>query len=233
MKIRLLLIAVSLSMSALPAVWGKDAVVASIKPKDLIEYELAPPEIQKLIEDCLKLTKMKLAYGYGTNSPSQGSMDCSGAVQHVIQMQGIKDVPRMSHLQYVWADQTKWPDKPSGLTKVKKVYDTDHPDLAGLRPGHLLFWEGTYDVKKRNPPISHVMIYLGRLKKDGQGVMFGASSGRRFRGLKIHGVSVFDFKVPTKSSKAKFVAYGRIPQLIKIEGAGPAPKKKLGLFKKR
>ena len=57
------------------------------------------------------------------------------------------------------------------------------------------------------------MIYLGTLKEDGRGVVFGASDGRRFRGKKITGVSVFDWKIPSASSPSKFVAFGPVPGL--------------------
>jgi hypothetical protein len=59
------------------------------------------------------------------------------------------------------------------------------------------------------------MIYLGTLKADGKGVVFGASDGRRFRGKKITGVSVFDWRVPPSSSTSKFVGFAPIPDLVK------------------
>ena len=111
----------------------------------------------------------------------------------------------MSHTIYLWVKNH------GQMTRLTHVHSPDHPTLRLLKPGDLVFWEGTYSVEERNPPISHVMVYLGTLKKDGKGVLFGASSGRRFRGKKIHGVSVFDFKVPTATSKARLVGFGPIP----------------------
>jgi hypothetical protein len=104
------------------------------------------------------------------------------------------------------------------------VTSTEDPVFAKLKPGDLLFWEGTYDSGERDPPISHVMIFLGTLKADGKGVMFGASSGRRYRGKTIHGVSVFDWEVPQEDSDSKFVAYGPIPGLRSGRGEDPPVK---------
>ena len=102
---------------------------------------------------------------------------------------------------------------------------TEDPVFADLKPGDLLFWEGTYETGERLPAISHVMIYLGTLKEDGEGVVFGASSGRRYRGKTIHGVSVFDWDVPDGESKSRFVGFGPIPGLRRDE-VKPAPLEK-------
>ena len=64
------------------------------------------------------------------------------------------------------------------------------------------------------PPVTHVMMYLGRLKKNDKPVMFGASNGRTFEGKKQNGVSVFDFRMPRKvktGRQSKFVGYGPVP----------------------
>ena len=186
--------------------------VSSIRVEDLAEYEAQPEAVKKLVAEALKLTEKKLSYTYGSASPKAGGMDCSGTVCYLLKSMGLSEVPRMSHTIYLWAE------KQGNLTKLSQVHSPSHPSLKPLQPGDLVFWEGTYSVRERNPPISHVMIYLGTLKKDGMGVLFGASSGRRYRGKKIHGVSVFDFKVPSAQSKAKMVAFGPVPG-IRTEGA--------------
>ena len=61
------------------------------------------------------------------------------------------------------------------------------------------------------------MIYFGTLKSDGKPVVFGASSGRRYRGRAIHGVSVFDLGLPAAESKSRFVGYGPIPGLAQAK----------------
>jgi hypothetical protein len=65
------------------------------------------------------------------------------------------------------------------------------------------------------------MIYLGHLKSNGKPVMVGSSSGRYFAGKARHGVSVFDFDLPSGTGASKFVGYGPVPGLAKLpEGTG-------------
>lgn len=193
-----------LSADAAPA--SAPASVSSINADDLVEYAKQPEKIKALIDYALGLTQKELGYQYGSNTPSSGGMDCSGTIQNALSGVGVS-IPRSSYTQYQWAL------KAGVLKAVSAVHSVDDPALKDLKPGDLLFWTGTYATDARKPPISHVMIYLGTLKSDGEQVMFGASSGRRFRGKKIHGVSVFDFKVPSAESKSRFIAYGPVPEL--------------------
>ena len=83
-------------------------------------------------------------------------------------------------------------------------------EFSNMKPGDLLFWSGTYPVK-RDPAITHVMMYLGR-DKNNRPLMFGASSQRR-SGVMQSGVGVFDFSLPSAKSKARFLGYACIPHL--------------------
>ena len=206
---------------------GEAVSVATIETSDLVEFESQPAAVKDLIEKALALTKKKLSYTFGSNSPANSGMDCSGTVQHTLKLMAEGEVPRSSYGMYHWVkDNGKLIDTPG-------VTETTDPVFERLKPGDLLFWVGTHTTSGRVPPISHVMVYLGPLKEDGKGVVFGASSGRRYRGKKIHGVSVFDWKVPPKSSSAKLVGFGPIPGLVTEAGLAPtveAPvKKKKGL----
>jgi len=185
--------------------------VATIAPTDLVEYETEPEEVKRLIEVSLALTKKKLGYQFGSNSPKKWGMDCSGTVQNSLSGLGLGEIPRSSWNFYEWVEAS------GKLKPTPVVTATDDPVFADLKPGDLLFWEGTYETGERRPAISHVMIFLGTLKADGEGVVFGASSGRRYRGKTIHGVSVFDWNVPDEESKSKFVGFGPIPGLRKEE----------------
>ncbi len=190
------------------AVQGAEKVsVVSIDPEDLVEYETQPESVRKLIEVSLSLTKKKLGYQFGSNSPENWGMDCSGTVQCTLKMFGMEKVPRSSWDFFEWTKNSGFLKSAHGVTSIHD------PALSELKPGDLLFWEGTYDTGDRVPAISHVMIFLGTLKSDGAGVMFGSSSGRRYRGKSIHGVSVFDWSVPGPESESKFVGYGAIPGL--------------------
>tara|TARA_R110002096_G_scaffold4493_11_gene20860 strand:- start:13348 stop:13998 length:651 start_codon:yes stop_codon:yes gene_type:complete len=191
--------------------FASKVAVSSLKPSDIQEFDRQPALVQSVLRYALSLTSQNLGYQYGSNSPSNGGMDCSGTVQHILTKSGFAS-PRQANTIYLWAD------KHGTLNRVKGASSVNDPQLRKLQPGDLLFWEGTYNVGKRNPPTSHVMLFLGHKKADGKPVMVGASSGRYYAGKARHGVSVFDFKMPRKGSTSKFVGYGAIP--------GIAPKRK-------
>ena len=145
-------------------------------------------------------------------------MDCSGTVYYLLNEAGLKDVPRDSSEMYQWI----W-------TRSRFIaVNSSSPDsfeFSLLKPGDLLFWTGTYKID-RDPPITHVMIYLGINRHSGRRVMAGASEGRQFEGKSRYGVSVFDFTMPRKADaadlqaeesgsdvKARFIGYGSIPGL--------------------
>ncbi|MEM1442460.1 MAG: NlpC/P60 family protein [Verrucomicrobiota bacterium] len=187
------------------------ASVATISSEDLVDFETQPAPIQQLIQNALSLTEKELTYQFGSNSPENAGMDCSGSVQFVLKSIGMEKPPRTSFGFYEWAEES------GNLTATEGIHTTEDPIFETLKPGDLLFWTGTYSTTERDPPISHVMIFLGRLKEDGKGVVFGASDGRRFRGKRITGVSVFDWKVPSAESTSKFVAFGPIPGFEELE----------------
>lgn len=141
----------------------------------------------------------------GSQTPSSGGMDCSGTIYYLLRQNGIQEVPRSSYAQYQWV-QEKETFHPMDISLSEEA------KWDGLVPGNLLFWTGIYTTKGRNPPISHVMIYLGKRKSTGNPVMFGASDARTYEGRQRWGVGVFDFVLPAKKSKAKFIGYADIPQ---------------------
>jgi hypothetical protein len=178
---------------------------ASLQASDLHDYETLPPEIKRVIDAALALTSQNLTYTYGSNSPAKGGMDCSGTMNFLLSTIGISGVPRQASDIYRWT----WKN---GIVHSVSSSSLDSFELERLKPGDLLFWSGTYEVK-REPPVTHVMLYLGRKKENGRRVMFGASSGRRYEGSSMNGVSVFDFALPPANDKARFIGYGPIPNL--------------------
>jgi len=186
---------------------------ASLDAAELEEFTDNPPAVRALLEQCLALTRQNLDYKFGSADPAQGGMDCSGTVYYILLESGIKDVPRTSSEQYVWARKA---DNFEAVVSRKK----DSFELDALRPGDLLFWTGTYSTD-RDPPVTHTMIYLGKRKSDGKQVMFGASDGRTYDGRKIWRVSVFDFTIakakPAADDSATpgsvFIGYANIPGL--------------------
>jgi len=194
----------------------KTATVSSFAVADLREYEMQPPQVQQLLASALQLTTQNLYYKYGSSDPAEGGMDCSGTVYYLLRAAGLKDVPRDASGMYKWV----W------MQSRFNAVTSPNPDtfeFAPLKPGDLLFWTGTYQVN-RDPPVTHVMIYLGINRHTGRRVMVGASEGRRFNGVSMFGVSVFDFTLPgvkgtandaaASGSASQFIGYGAIPGLL-------------------
>ena len=186
-----------------PALPAAPALVSTLSPGEISEYESQPEIIQKLIRDSLALTTRNLTYLYGSNSPKRGGMDCSGTVQYLLKNQNLRNTPRQADQIHDWSIR-------SGTFREVTAKSLDSNEYDDLRPGDLLFWSGTYGI---NRAITHVMIYLGTHRESGKPVMVGASDGRSYNGKKRRGVSVFDFRLPRADSKAKFVGYASIPGL--------------------
>ena len=203
------------AQDAAPASPPHTTQVATLAIADLREYATQPPPVQRLLAEALKLTTLNLGYKYGSSDPANGGMDCSGTVYALLREAGLKDVPRDASSMYKWV----WTR--SRFNAVTSS-DPDTFELDPLKPGDLLFWTGTYSVD-RDPPVTHVMIYLGINRQTGRRVMFGASEGRRFNGKSMYGVSVFDFTLPGRkrasdtsaasASQSQFIGYGAIPGL--------------------
>lgn len=184
------------------------AAVTSMRPEMLEGFAEQPEPIQQLVRSALALTEQGLSYRYGSSDPKAGGMDCSGFIYYLLTTNGYRDVPRDSSGQYAWVLKD---------SVFHSVLGRNQNLLNDMKPGDLLFWSGTYKVN-RATPISHVMIYLGKEKSTGKPVMVGASDGRTYRGLRMSGVSVFDFKLPSgqpnkddSTLTARFEGYGSIP----------------------
>jgi len=189
----------------------KPAVVATLAPAELKDFAANPPAVRRLLVQALALTAQNLTYRFGSSDPADGGMDCSGTIFHLLRAVGIDDVPRSASGQYVWA-------RKAGNFEAVVSRDMASFEFDDLHPGDLLFWTGTY-ATANDPPVTHTMIYLGRLEADGRPVMFGASDGRTYGGRKMWGVSVFDFVLPKARPKSAlgpgsvFIGYARIPGL--------------------
>lgn len=182
-----------------------NAVTKSISTSELKDFNRNSPQVQKLISQALKLTTQHLTYTYGSADPKNGGMDCSGTIYYLLKNSAVKNVPRASDGMYLWVA------KQGHLHAVTKN-DFDSAQFSQLKPGDLLFWSGTYKVK-RAIPVTHVMLYLGKNKQD-QPLMFGSSNGRTYQRKSMWGVSVFDFQLPNNKSSSHFLGYSCIPNLI-------------------
>lgn len=190
------------------------AAVSTLSIEDISGFDAYPKQIQSLVQSCLALTHLELGYMYGSSEPSKGGMDCSGTIYHVLQFQGLKDVPRQSD------EMCNWVDKKTHLYLTPTATSFDSEEFANLKPGDLLFWTNTLETT-RKLPVTHVMIYLGKLKKSGKRVVFGSSDGRSYMGERRSGVSVFDFSLPKPDGTKHFYGYGPTPGLLPVEPERP------------
>ncbi len=187
------------------------AIVSTIAAEELEDFENQPAEVKALIEKSLELTRRNLKYRYGSADPNLGGMDCSGTIYYLLTSLNIEGVPRPSDEMYRWVWEKSVFHSVSGNTFGSF-------EFSKLKSGDLLFWVGTYSAaQKRDPPVSHVMLYLGREKKTGKPVMMGASEGRRYANQAQYGVSVFDFVLPKpREGGPRFIGYGPVPGLVKV-----------------
>lgn len=183
-------------------------ITETILPSHLEEFESNSLPVKNLIEKALKLANMHLGYLYGSADPQNGGMDCSGTIYYLLK-EFLEDVPRQSDEIYTWVWQ-------KGDFIAVNGSDFNSFEFAKLKPGDLLFWSGTYPTT-RKIPVTHVMLYLGKTSKTSP-IMFGSSDGRTYHNKQMYGVSVFDFKLPDKNAKSRFLGYSCIPGLTCVKG---------------
>ncbi len=178
--------------------FGKPAV---IETSALKEFDSLPEDRKKLIETALQIARDSpwLRYTPEGSDPLMGGFDCSGAMYFVMRKCGLNP-PRTSAAQLAWLKENKRLHLvPADAERL------DHPSLAKLRPGDLLFWAQPDGETTR---INHVAIYLGTEKKDGLAVMINSTDGRSYRGVKANGYGVYDFRLPKPGGKTLFAGYG-------------------------
>jgi cell wall-associated NlpC family hydrolase len=100
-------------------------------------------------------------------------MDCSNTTRYLYKVTTGINLPRTASDQYYYLHQQgkAW-DVPIGPTGYADVDFLQH----NLKPGDLLFWENTYRPE-RQPPITHVMVFLGT-NEHGQWIMAGSQGSR-------------------------------------------------------
>ncbi len=147
-------------------------------------------------------------------------MDCSNTARYLYKKVMDIDLPRTSYDQYRLVEASgnfkPAPKLPNGKIDSQKLQ-------KALKTGDLLFWTNTHSGIKEglDPPIGHVMVYLG---KDPKGIMKagGANTFGKGRVMKNGGVDVYDFdpnmrmgcfkdSTGTCIRESEFVGYGRPP----------------------
>ena len=143
-------------------------------------------------------------------------MDCSNTVRYIYKATTGIQLPRTASDQYYYLHlQNKAWDVPQVSSGFADCNFLRH----NLKPGDLLFWENTYRPE-RQPPITHVMVFLGTNAK-GDWIMAGSQTGKGGEHNRSHGgpdIYVFN---PTKPCggyttwlgmvhhQGRFCAYGR------------------------
>jgi hypothetical protein len=127
-------------------------------------------------------------------------MDCSNTARWLYLSAAGHQLPRTASEQY---------EALRAARQLWRVNASSRNWQSRLRPGDLLFWENTYRPK-RKPPITHVMVYLGR-GPDGALRMAGSQGSR--------GVDFYTFRPETPyggynwflwfKRTGRFVAFGR------------------------
>jgi hypothetical protein len=159
--------------------------------------DLATPR-RELLTKALAFLKTHPAVPYLDGGASAAGMDCSGATTAMLKQVDIVP-PRSAHGQYEWLKEA------GRLTLVPASARTpDDPVFRTLLPGDLIFWAREDAEVFR---VSHVHLYLGK-EADGHAVMIGSSDGRGYRGKKLHGFGIVDYRVPKAGSPTRIVAFG-------------------------
>ena len=201
----------SLDQPPIPPGFGKPVIVAT---KDLRDFEQLPVGRRKLVATAIALARNSpwLPYTYGGADPALGGLDCSGAMYYVMTQIGL-DPPRTSAGQYLWLREHQ------RIHLIANDATTiDHPSLAWLQPGDLLFWSTSLAASSAAVVnITHVAMYLGREKSDGWRVMINSTDGRSYRGTQANGYGVYDFSMPRAGAAAKLVGYGLPPGIAESE----------------
>lgn len=139
---------------------------------------LSKKEKIRIIKAVRWISQFDIKYGSAWTPPKEDEsmrMDCSNTARYLYKLALGIHLPRSSYDQYVFLrDKKKFFPAPllpdSELIDAKKL-------KKKLKTGDLLFWVNTYNIPKyRNPPISHVMIYLGRTRKGNIMKMGGANT---------------------------------------------------------
>ena len=144
------------------------------------------------------------------------SMDCSNTARYLYKTTTGIQLPRTASDQYYYLHlQNKAWDVPQ-LTSG--FADTGYL-RRNLKAGDLLFWENTYKPD-RQPPITHVMVFLGTNDR-GEWIMAGSQSSRGGEHNRRHGgpdIYVFNPSRPCGGystwmglvhHQGRFCAYGR------------------------
>lgn len=166
---------------------------------------------QGLTAEAFALKEQGIGYGGAfvpSGETSAWAMDCSNTARYLLRQTRGVELPRTASEQYDYVRSRGKLKRVGGL--FGGVPDTEWW-AKRLEPGDLLFWEHTYKPQ-RKPPVTHVMVYLGRGER-GELLMAGSQSSRgvgvyQLRPRVVYGGHGGFFGLFKK--KGRLVAYGRL-----------------------
>ncbi len=130
----------------------------------------------KFLQQARALGNQGIEYDDDWRPPGEArswAMDCSNTTRYLYKVTAGLQLPRTASDQYYYLHlQGKAWDVP---LIAEGLPDTNYL-RRNLKPGDLLFWENTYRPE-RQPPITHVMVFLGT-NAQGQWIMAGSQSSR-------------------------------------------------------
>jgi len=130
----------------------------------------------RFLQEARALSEFGIDYDEDWRPPGEThawTMDCSNTARYLYKITTGIQLPRTASDQYYYLHlQNKAWDVPQGANGFA---DRDYLQ-QNLKPGDLLFWENTYRPE-RQPPITHVMVFLGTNDK-GQWIMAGSQTNR-------------------------------------------------------
>lgn len=182
--------------------------------------QLTEEQHKSLIQTARWISSQGISYGKTWRPPDESTgwvMDCSNTARYIYQKAFGKVIPRTASDQYFELKQKgQFIEAPRNANG-----EVDTPALLKLlRSGDLLFWEWTYNIK-REPPVSHVMVYLGQ-NEGGIPKMVGSSSRGtgEWSGNSSGGVDIYVFRPNGASGgvrgpfgvyikRGRFIGFGR------------------------
>ncbi len=182
---------------------------------------------KKFVEETRQLALSGVGYDSSWRPPGEESdwaMDCSNTTRYLYRKVAGIGIERTASDQYYDLQQKgmAWEVPRDGQGEPASA-----ALFAKLQIGDLLFWQNTYKPE-RDPPITHVMIYLGQ-NKEGQYLMAGSQMGGGFFNVSGSGPDIYLFnplkKVGGYSTnlgfthvRGSFAAFGR-PLLARPGGS--------------
>ncbi|MCE0523250.1 MAG: LysM peptidoglycan-binding domain-containing protein [Methylacidiphilales bacterium] len=168
-----------------PSAYGRNSAQSSNLPSARLSGRsftnplIATPEDDwgnRFLQEARALGDQGIEYDEDWRPPGESrawAMDCSNTARYLYKVTTGLQLPRTASDQYYYLHlQGKAWDVP----QTTDGWADDNYLRRNLRPGDLLFWENTYRPE-RQPPITHVMIFLGTNDK-GQWIMAGSQTSR-------------------------------------------------------